>query len=59
MNFSANEIAELTNGEIYGDENISIFSLSKIEQGFEGSLSFLANLKYESFLYETKAEAEK
>lgn len=55
MNFSANEIAELTNGEIYGDENISIFSLSKIEQGFEGSLSFLANLKYESFLYETKA----
>ena len=55
MNFSAKEIANILNGDIDGNNNISIFSLSKIEEGFEGSLSFLANLKYESFLYETNA----
>lgn len=55
MNFSAQEISDILKGEVDGDKNISIFSLSKIEDGYEGSLSFLANLKYESFLYETKA----
>ena len=55
MNFSAQEISDILKGEVDGDKNISVFSLSKIEDGFKGSLSFLANLKYESFLYETKA----
>lgn len=55
MNFSAQEISDILKGEVDGDKNISVFSLSKIEVGFKGSLSFLANLKYESFLYETKA----
>jgi UDP-3-O-[3-hydroxymyristoyl] glucosamine N-acyltransferase len=55
MNFSAQEISDILKGEVDGDKDISIFSLSKIEDGFKGSLSFLANLKYESFLYETKA----
>lgn len=55
MNFSAKEIADILNGDIDGNNNISVFSLSKIEEGFEGSLSFLANLKYESFLYKTNA----
>jgi UDP-3-O-[3-hydroxymyristoyl] glucosamine N-acyltransferase len=55
MNFTALEISNILNGEVDGDRNISIFSLSKIEEGFEGSLSFLANLKYESFLYKTNA----
>lgn len=55
MEFSALEIATFLNGEIIGDPNIKINNVSKIEDGKPGTLSFLANLKYESFLYETNA----
>jgi UDP-3-O-[3-hydroxymyristoyl] glucosamine N-acyltransferase len=42
-------------GEIVGDENIIITNVSKIEEGKPGTLAFLANLKYENFLYSTEA----
>jgi len=55
MEFKASEIANLLDGTVEGDENISVHKLAKIEEGETGSLSFLANPKYNAFLYTTNA----
>lgn len=55
MIFKAAEIANLLNGTVEGDENVTVHKLSKIEEGEPGSLSFLANPKYNAFLYSTNA----
>ena len=57
MKFTVGEIAEIIKGKVIGDEQIIIRSLSKIESGNEGSLTFLANSKYNHFLSSTKASA--
>jgi len=53
MEFTARQIASFLNGEIEGDPEIKVNNVSKIEEGRPGSLSFLANLKYEKYIYET------
>lgn len=53
MKFSALQIAGLVKGTIEGDEKATVSQFSKIEEGKPGHLSFLANPKYESYLYET------
>jgi UDP-3-O-[3-hydroxymyristoyl] glucosamine N-acyltransferase len=55
MEFTAVQIASILNGEIEGDATVKVKTLSKIEEGVEGSISFLANPKYTPFLYTTKA----
>jgi UDP-3-O-[3-hydroxymyristoyl] glucosamine N-acyltransferase len=55
MEFTALEIASFLGGEVIGDPTVKINNVSKIEEGKPGTLSFLANLKYQHFLYETKA----
>jgi len=55
MEFTARQIAAFLNGEIEGDPEIKVNSVSKIEEGKEGSLSFLANPKYEKYIYETSS----
>ena len=55
MEISAAELGELLNGEVVGDPSVRVHKLSKIEEGENGALSFLANPKYESFVYETEA----
>ncbi len=55
MKFTATQISEILNGEVEGNPNQEIFKLSKIEEGEAGSLTFLANPKYNSYLYTTKA----
>ena len=55
MKFTAHQIANLLDGEIVGDENAEVFSLSKIEEGKRGSLTFLSNPKYTPFIYSTDA----
>lgn len=55
MEFSASEIASVLNGEVKGNPDVKVSNLSKIEEGKEGSISFLSNIKYESFIYSTKA----
>lgn len=55
MEFSAIQIAELLNGEVEGNHDIKVSNLSKIEEGKTGTLSFLANMQYEPYLYKTKA----
>ena len=55
MQFTAQEISDIINGTIEGDPNVAVFQLSKIEEAQDGSLSFLANPKYEHYLYSSKA----
>lgn len=55
MEFQAKDIAAFLNGEIDGDENVKVDKVSKIEEGEPGTLAFLANAKYENYLYTTKA----
>lgn len=55
MQFKAIEICVLLNGELEGNPDEVVYSLAKIEEGKKGSLSFLANPKYEPFLYTTDA----
>lgn len=57
MNFTVQQIAELLNGTIQGNPNATLNTLSKIEEGKEGSLSFLSNDKYIPYLYSTLATA--
>ncbi|MBN1159132.1 MAG: UDP-3-O-(3-hydroxymyristoyl)glucosamine N-acyltransferase [Bacteroidales bacterium] len=55
MNFTAKRIAEFTNGEIVGNPDEIVHDISRIEEGKKGTLAFLANPKYEKYLYDTKA----
>ena len=55
MEFTAKQIAGLLNGTVDGDENASVFNLSKIEEGKPGTLSFLANSVYTNYVYDTDA----
>lgn len=55
MKFTAQQISELLNGTVEGDPTVWVNKLSKIEAGEPNSLSFLANIKYTPFIYDTKA----
>lgn len=55
MQFTASQIAMLINGRLDGDAAATVVSFGKIEEAAEGQLSFLANPKYEEYLYQTKA----
>jgi UDP-3-O-[3-hydroxymyristoyl] glucosamine N-acyltransferase len=55
MEFTAATIAGFLNGEIVGNPDIKVNTIAKIEEGQSGALSFLANPKYEHYIYETKS----
>jgi UDP-3-O-[3-hydroxymyristoyl] glucosamine N-acyltransferase len=55
MKFTAAQIAMLINGKIEGDPQAAVGSFGKIEEAVSGQLAFLANPKYEEFLYTTGA----
>ncbi|MBT4779702.1 MAG: UDP-3-O-(3-hydroxymyristoyl)glucosamine N-acyltransferase [Polaribacter sp.] len=55
MKFTAEQIAEILEGEVVGNPAKEVSKLSKIEEGEKGSLTFLSNPKYNSYLYETNA----
>ena len=55
MTFPAAQIAFLINGKVEGDTQVSVNSFGKIEEAIEEQLAFLANPKYEEYLYSTKA----
>jgi UDP-3-O-[3-hydroxymyristoyl] glucosamine N-acyltransferase len=57
MNFTAGQIADQLNGTVVGDRDVDIDTLSKIEEGKKGSLTFLANPKYTEYIYSTDASA--
>ena len=55
MQFSAEQIAQLIQGRVEGDASITVHAFGKIEEAVAGQLAFLANPKYEDFLYTTGA----
>ncbi|MDI1255364.1 MAG: UDP-3-O-(3-hydroxymyristoyl)glucosamine N-acyltransferase [Flavobacterium sp.] len=55
MKFTAEQIAGILEGEVVGNPNAEVSRLSKIEEGTDGSLTFLSNPKYQNFIYSTQA----
>lgn len=55
MKFTAAQIAGILEGEVVGNPDAEVFKLAKIEEGTEGSLTFLANPKYANYIYTTAA----
>ncbi|MCW5516710.1 UDP-3-O-(3-hydroxymyristoyl)glucosamine N-acyltransferase [Muriicola sp. Z0-33] len=55
MEFTASQIAGILEGEVEGNPEIAVHKLAKIEEGEEGSLTFLANPKYTPYIYSTAA----
>jgi UDP-3-O-[3-hydroxymyristoyl] glucosamine N-acyltransferase len=55
MEFTAATIAGFLNGEIEGNPDVKVNTVAKIEEGHSGALSFLANPKYEHYIYTTKS----
>jgi len=55
MQFTAAQISLIINGRIEGPADVSVTGFGKIEEAQKGQLTFLANPKYEEFLYTTNA----
>ncbi len=55
MEFTAKAVAEFLKGEVIGNPDVIVNNVSKIEEGTTGTLSFLANPKYEKYLYTSDA----
>ena len=55
MEFSAKQIAEFIQGTIVGDENATVHTFAKIEEGIPGAISFLSNPKYTPYIYDTQS----
>ena len=55
MEFSAQQIAGLVGGTVEGNPEVKVNDFAKIEEGRPGCISFLANMKYAHYLYETKS----
>lgn len=57
MEFSATQIAALLGGDVQGDGEVKLNNLGSIQDSVDGYLTFLANPKYENFIYDTQASA--
>lgn len=57
MEFKLEQVAHILNGELEGDGSLAVSTISNIEEGQAGSITFLSNLKYEPHLYKTSATA--
>ena len=55
MDFTAAAIADFLKGTVEGDPKTRVSDVSRIEEGREGTLSFLANPKYEKYIYDTQS----
>ncbi len=55
MKFTAEQIAGILEGEVVGNPNAEVYKLAKIEEGVQGSLTFLSNPKYLNYIYSTQA----
>ena len=56
MEFKAKEIAEILGGTVEGNPEATVTSFARIESGKPGAICFFANLKYEHYVYECKAD---
>ena len=51
MNVTAEQIANVLDGEVIGDPSVQVFKLAKIEEGSVGAITFLSNPKYNNYIY--------
>ena len=56
MEFKAKEIADILGGTVEGDPEVAVTSFTRIESGKPGTICFLANPKYEQYIYTSKAD---
>ena len=57
MELTTQAIANLVGGKVEGNKDAKISTVAKIQEGTEGAIAFLANPKYENFIYQTQATA--
>ena len=55
MEFTAKQIADFIGGRVEGNEQATVHTFAKIEEGKEGTITFLSNPKYTHYIYDTKA----
>lgn len=55
MEFTAKQIADFIGGRIEGDQNTTVNTFAKIEEGVPGAISFLSNPKYTHYIYDTRS----
>lgn len=55
MEFTAKMIADFLKGKVEGNPDVKVNNISKIEEGTPGTITFLANPKYEKYIYDTEA----
>ena len=55
MEFTALQIAQMIGGRVEGDENATVCTFAKIEEGKPGAISFLSNTKYTHYIYDTQS----
>lgn len=55
MKLTAQRIADFLHGTLEGNPDVQVSDISRIEEGKPGTLTFLANLKYQQYVYETQA----
>lgn len=55
MEFTAKQIADFIGGKVEGDDNATVHSFAKIEEGTKGAISFLSNPKYTQYIYDTES----
>ena len=53
MEFTAKMIADFLKGRVEGNPDVKVSNISKIEEGTPGTITFLANPKYEKYIYDT------
>ena len=56
MSYTAKQIADFLQGEVIGNPEATVSNFSKIEEGKPNTITFLANPKYTSYIYETEAD---
>ena len=57
MEITAQQLAQMVQGTVDGDANVTINNYAKIEEATAGCLTFLANPKYTHYIYDTQASA--
>ena len=55
MEFTAKQIAQYIGGKIEGNEEATVHTFAKIEEGTSGAISFLSNPKYTHYIYDTQS----
>jgi UDP-3-O-[3-hydroxymyristoyl] glucosamine N-acyltransferase len=55
MNFSAEQIAGILEGQIEGNAQVEVSNIAKIEEATPKDLTFLANPRYANFIYSSQA----